>query len=101
MRSVRFVSIDRWEPEKYKEMSERFFAFLDGKAPEDVLEAYKKIKFDAFDFPSVYGRNCAITVGEGDETSVSTFSRYWADLGVVEVMPSVSLENLKKFGPKR
>lgn len=98
---MRSVVICKWEPGKYKEISERFFALLDGKAPEDVLDAYKKIKFDAFEFPSAYGQNCIVWVVEADEMSIAIFLRYWADLTTCKLIPSVPLEVIIKMGPKK
>ena len=98
---MRCVIISRWEPGKYKEASERYFALLDGKAPADVLEAEKKIKWITREFPSIYGQNCCVFVVEADETSIATWARYFADLWMFEFMPSVSLEGLQKFGPKK
>ena len=98
---MRCVFINRWEPGKYKEVSERYFALLDGKAPEDVLEADKKIKWITREFPSIYGQNCTVFVAEADETSIATWERYFADLMTPEFMPSIPFEDLQKFGPKK
>ena len=98
---MRCVIIDRWEPGNFKEVSERFFALLDGKAPADVLEADKKIKWIAREYPTVYGQHCGVLVVEADEKSIATWVRYFADLMTFEFMPSVSLEGLQKFGPKK
>jgi hypothetical protein len=98
---MRCVLIGKWEPGMIKDCSERLFALLDGKAPEDVLDAYKKIKFDAFEFPSAYGQNCCVIVCDADEMIMSIFSRYWADLMTFQVMPSVPIEVLAKMGPKK
>jgi hypothetical protein len=92
VKNMRNVIIGRWEPGKFKEVSKRFFAMLDGEAPEEVLDAYKKIKFHAFEFPSAYGQNCVVIVGEADEMTYATFARYWADLMTIEILPSVPLE---------
>ncbi len=65
---------------------------LDGEAPEAVLDAYKKIKYHAFEFPSAYGQNCVVIVSEADEMTYATFTRYWADLMAIKIFPSVPFE---------
>lgn len=89
---MRVVVIGRWEPAKFKEVSIRFFGMLEGEAPNQVLSAYKKIKFHAFEFPSAFGQNCVVMVCEADELTLATFARYWADVMSIEVMPSVPFE---------
>lgn len=86
---MRVVAIGRWEPDKFKEVSRRFFGLLEGEAPGEVLSAYKRIKFHAFEFPSAYGQNCVVIVLEADELTFATFARYWADVMSIEIMPSV------------
>jgi hypothetical protein len=75
VKNMRCVFIDRWEPGKYKEVSKRYFASLDSKAPTDVLEADKKIKRIAREFPGVYGQNCCVLVVEADEKSIENFAK--------------------------
>jgi len=89
---MRAVVIGRWEPGKFKEVSLRFFGMLEGDAPNEVLGAYKKIKFHAFEFPSAFGQNCVVMVCEADELTFATFARYWADVMSIEVIPSVPFD---------
>jgi hypothetical protein len=89
---MRAVVIGKWEPDKFKEVSRRFFGLLEGEAPGEVLSAYKKIKFHAFEFPSAYGQNCVVIVCEADELTFATFARYWADVMSIELIPSVPLD---------
>jgi hypothetical protein len=94
VRTMRAVVIGRWEPAKFKEVSIRFFGLLEGDAPSEILSAYKKITFHAFEFPSAFGQNCVVMVCEADELTLATFARYWADVMSIELIPSVPFEVL-------
>jgi len=89
---MRVVVIGRWDPAKFKEVSIRFFNLLEGDVPGEILRAYKKITFHAFEFPSAFGQNCVVMVCEADELTLATFARYWADVMSLEVIPSVPFD---------
>jgi hypothetical protein len=89
---MRVVVIGRWEPAKFKEVSIRFFGLLEGDAPDEILSAFKKIKFHAFEFPSAFGQNCVVMVCEAEELPLARFARYWADVMSIELIPSVPFE---------
>ena len=89
---MRAVVIGKWEPAKFKEVSIRFFGLLENDAPREILSAYKKIKFHAFEFPSAFGQNCVVMICEAEELTLATFARYWADVMSIELIPSVPFE---------
>ena len=96
----RFVNIYRWEPEKTPEVLKRFATFLKGERPE-VLEAFKRINYIAWEFPSAYGQTAAVTIVEGDLKDISTVNRDWWDLGTFEIFPCVNFDTIIKFYPDR
>lgn len=97
---ARWVMIYRWKPEKTKEVLQRFDDFVSGRAPE-VMDATKKCKWIAWDFPSAYGQTSSVLIVEGSEADLSKITRYWWDLGTYEILPCVSFDTIVKFYPNR
>lgn len=97
---ARFSCIYRWEPEQTPAVFKRFAEFLKGVKPE-VMEAYKRINYIAWEFPSYFGHCSSVMVVDGDEADISTVFRYWQELGTFEILPSVSFETIIKFYPDR
>jgi hypothetical protein len=94
---MRAVVIGKWEPAKFGEVSNRFLGLLEGELPSEILNAFKQIKFHAFEFPSAFGQNCVVMVCEAEELTLATFARYWADVMSIELIPSVPFEVIAKY----
>jgi hypothetical protein len=96
---ARFTVIWRWTPEKVLEVRKRYGEFLKGQRPPAIMEAYKRLKVIAWEFPAYYGQLCEVAVFEGEETDLSTLLRDWMDLTTTEILPSVPKEILDKLYP--
>ncbi len=96
----RIVAISRWKPEQTPAVLQRFADFLKGKDPT-VMDAFKRLNFISWDFPSAYGQTTSVYVAEGDMRDFSIFNRYWMDLLEYEVLPCVDFEAIIKFYPDK
>ncbi|WP_287585696.1 DUF3303 family protein [Candidatus Borrarchaeum sp.] len=96
----RFVGISRWKPEQTPAVLQRFAEFLKGK-DSAATEAFKRLNFITWDFPSAYGQTTSVYVAEGDMRDLSAFNRYWMDLLEYEILPCVDFETIIKFYPDK
>jgi hypothetical protein len=94
----RYAVVMKWKPEKTPEVLKRFGEFVSGKYPK-ILEAYKRVNYIVWDFPSAYGQCVNVSVVEGDAADMSTINRFWMDLMKIKVLPSVDLKTILKFYP--
>jgi len=94
----RYVVVLKWKPERTPEVLKRFGDFVSGKDPK-VLEAYKRINYLVWEFPSAYGQPVNFSVIEGEAADISTYHRFWMDLAEFKLYPSVDLKTILKFYP--
>lgn len=92
-----FVSIARYTPEQVEGLEKRWGTVVNGTAPKVVLDAFARVKVEAFVASPQNGFSlmiCEIT----DQTWLdgTLFARYMADVARLEIYPVVSAEdNLK------
>ncbi len=95
----RYSVVMKWKPERTPEVMKRFGEFVSGKHPK-ILEAYKRVNYIAWEFPSTYGQCVNIAVVEGEAADISTIHRFWMDLAEFKLYPSVGIEYISKFYPE-
>jgi hypothetical protein len=80
---MRLTKIVSWRPENTKAVYQRFEGLMKGEAPEDVKQAYSKLKIVAWE---KLAANKVLMVLEGDDISVQLWTDYWSDLATEELM---------------
>ncbi len=96
----RFINLSRWKPEQTPAVLQRFAEFLKGKDAE-VMEAFKRLNYITWEFPSAYGQCTGLSVVEGEARDLSIANRYWMDILDFEVLPSVDFETIIKLYPDK